>query len=186
MIGKSCARWIDWLLAKPLRNLLEKPQKILRPYVQPGMTVIDVGCGEGLHSIAMARLVGAGGRVVSVDPKAGAIQSLKQRAARLPVASCIEPRICSKLDLAVADLAGQVDFALAVYVVHHAKDVACLMKNVHQALRPGGMFLIIEPRHHASVGECQATEAAATEAGFVVLDHPRLRRDWAVRLTKSK
>jgi ubiquinone/menaquinone biosynthesis C-methylase UbiE len=42
----------------PFRCLLHDPEKILGPYVKPGMTVMDFGCGMGLISIAMAKLVG--------------------------------------------------------------------------------------------------------------------------------
>ncbi len=54
-----------------------------------------------------------------------------------------------------------------------------------EALKPGGEFLVVGPRHHASVAECDAVEASAREAGFVVSGHPRLKQDWAVALAKG-
>ena len=185
MNSGSLARWIDWILAKPLRYLIETPERVLRDYVKAGMTVLDVGCGEGLYSIGMARLVGSNGRVVSVDPQVETIEALKRSAARVRLSGRIETRVCSDRDLMIDDLAGRVDFALAVYVVHHAPDTVSLMRNVHRALRAGGTFLVIEPRHHASAAECEATEAAAQEAGFTIADHPKLRRDWAVSCAKT-
>jgi len=38
-----CPVWVGYLLASPLRKLLQNPDKILAPYVKPGMTVLDVG-----------------------------------------------------------------------------------------------------------------------------------------------
>jgi cyclopropane fatty-acyl-phospholipid synthase-like methyltransferase len=38
---------------------------MLGPYVKPGMTVLDVGCGMGFFSIGMARMVGDEGRVIA-------------------------------------------------------------------------------------------------------------------------
>jgi ubiquinone/menaquinone biosynthesis C-methylase UbiE len=179
------ARWIDWIMAKPLRRLVERPRTILKDYVRAGMTTLDVGCGEGFYTIGMARLVGSNGRVISVDPKAEALDALKRHAARASLSERIDTRVCADRDLAIDDLAGHVDFALAAYVVHHAPDKAGMMRNVYRALRPGGTFLIIEPRHHASPAECGATEAAAEEAGFEITGHPNLVRDWALRCAKA-
>lgn len=44
-----------------IRRWLQNPQKILRPYIEEGMTVIDVGCGPGFFSIEMAQMVGKSG-----------------------------------------------------------------------------------------------------------------------------
>ncbi len=178
-------RWIDSVLRKPLRHLVETPKRMLKGYVKSGMTVLDVGCGAGDHSLGMSKLVGSNGRVVSVDPQSETIATLKQRAARAGLSGRIQARVCNQRDLEIHDLAGEVDFALAVYVVHHAADAAGLMKDIHGALKPGGILLVVEPRHHASSAECEATESAAQEAGFTIVDHPKLWRDWAVSFAKG-
>ena len=178
-------RWIDAALRKPLRRLVETPTRMLKGYVAPGVTVLDVGCGTGDHSLGMARLVGPNGRVISVDTGKESIATLKERASRAKLSERIEARICTDQNLGIDDLAGQIDFALAVYVVHHAADAASLMRNIHGALKPGGILMVVEPRHHASPAECQATESAAQAAGLGVVDHPKLWRDWAVRLEKG-
>jgi ubiquinone/menaquinone biosynthesis C-methylase UbiE len=185
MTSGVLTRWFDAVLRKPLRRLVETPRRMLKGYVAPGMTVVDVGCGSGDHSLGMARLVGPNGRVVSVDTDAESIATLKERAARAKLSERIEARVCTEQDLGIHDLAGQIDFALAIYVVHHAADPAGLMRNVHGALKPGGTLMVVEPRHHASPAECQATESAAQAAGFKVIDHPQLWRDWAVRFEKA-
>ncbi|MCP4372916.1 MAG: SAM-dependent methyltransferase, partial [Deltaproteobacteria bacterium] len=41
-----------------IRRWLQNPQKILKPYIKEGMTVLDVGCGPGFFSIDMAQMVG--------------------------------------------------------------------------------------------------------------------------------
>jgi len=179
-------RWIDSVLAKPLRHLVETPRRMLKGYVKPGMTVLEVGCGAGDHSLGMAKLVGSNGRIVSVDTDTESIATLRQRAARAGLSGRIQAQVCSERDLEIHDLAGEVDFALAVYVVHHAADAAGLLRDVHGALKPGGILLVVEPRHHASAAECQATESEAQEAGFTIVDHPKLWRDWAVRFEKAE
>jgi ubiquinone/menaquinone biosynthesis C-methylase UbiE len=184
MIGDSCW-WIDYLLYKLFRRFFQNPYHVLKDLVAPGMKALDVGCGKGYFSLGMARMVGQQGRVIAVDLRADDLALLRKKAARARLAERIDTRVCRDDDLAVGDLGGQIDFALAVYVVHHATDAAQLMGEVQHALRPGGKFLVIEPRHHATVAECQAVEEAARHAGFTIHAHPRLKRDWAVLLVKS-
>lgn len=186
MNGGYINRWIDFLLSKPLRYFLEKPERLLKRYIERGKTVLDVGCGEGLYSLGMARLVGTRGRVIAVDLHPEAIAALIKRAGQARVLTRIESRVCTDQDLGIDDLTGQVDFALAVYVIHHATDAEHLMNNVYRVLKPGGTFLIMEPRHHASATECEAIRTMARNAGFTISEHPRLWRDWAVLFVKDE
>jgi ubiquinone/menaquinone biosynthesis C-methylase UbiE len=177
--------WIDRILARPIRHLFETPKRLLKDYVKDDMTVLDIGCGSGYYSLGMAELVGSKGRIISVDTQADAIVALRQKAERAGLSGRIETRVCSEKSLDISDMAGEADFAVAVYVVHHAADVAGLMSSVYEALKPGGKFLVIEPKHHASPTECEATEAVARGAGFAIAAYPHLKRNWAVVFLKS-
>jgi ubiquinone/menaquinone biosynthesis C-methylase UbiE len=169
----------------PLRFLFQNPRRILRDYIEPGMTVLDVGCGAGFFSLGMASLVGPGGRVVCVDSDAGAIESLNAQASSGGLSERIEARVCSNRKLEIEDLCNQVDFALAFYVIHHTEDVDGLMTQVYAALRSGGKFLVVEPRHHASPAECETVDAIARLSGFALLDHPKMARNWAALFVKN-
>ncbi len=185
MAGRTVSYWLDYIVAGPLRRLFQNPKRLLRGYVMPGMTVLDVGAGKGYFSLGMAKMVGSYGRIIAVDLEAQKIESLKKQAAQAGLSERIDARVCSERSLEIDELAGRIDFALAYYVVHHAPDVDALMAEVHRALRPGGKFLIAEPSHHASAEYCAATIAAAEQAGFVSTEHPKLTRDWAVLFLKN-
>jgi len=186
MTHSTPSRWIDSILMRPLRHVLERPTRVLKRFVEPGMTVLDVGCGSGLYSIAMARLVGPDGRVIAVDIDPDAITKLRERLAGSRLSRRIEPRLCSGHDLGLDDLKSRFDLALAVYVLHHASDPSQLMANVRCALKPGGIFLVIEPGHHSSPPEREALESAARQAPLMAVSFPKLLRDWAVVFQKAK
>ena len=118
MAEEVCPWWVGYLLVSPLRRLFQKPEALLSPYVEQGMTAMDVGCAMGFFSLPLAELVGREGRVVCVDLQERMIRSLRKRAARAGLADRIEMRVCSKQSLGTGDLAGAVDFALAFAVVH--------------------------------------------------------------------
>ncbi len=50
--------WGGYFLDNRLRRWLHNPERILAPYVRPGITALDFGCGMGMFAIAMAKLVG--------------------------------------------------------------------------------------------------------------------------------
>ena len=54
----ACPWWGGYFIDNRLRRLFHKAEKIVGPYLGPGMTVMDVGCGMGFFSIAMAEMVG--------------------------------------------------------------------------------------------------------------------------------
>ncbi|NNK85219.1 MAG: SAM-dependent methyltransferase, partial [Desulfobacterales bacterium] len=49
------------------RRWLQNPQTILQPYIEAGMTVLDLGCGPGFFTLDMAQMVGQAGRVFACD-----------------------------------------------------------------------------------------------------------------------
>jgi len=176
MADHICPWWIGYLLACPLRRWYQKPERILAPYVRPGMTALDVGPGMGFFSLPLARMVGPDGRVVCVDLQPQMIDSLRRRARRAGLLDRMDLRVCGKDSLGLDDLSGKIDLALGFAVAHEMPDVASFMQQIHAALAPDGRFLLAEPSGHVKPDEFEQTIAAAEQAGFVVIDRPELKR----------
>ena len=47
MMPHVCPWWAGYFIDNRVRRLLHNPEKIVGPYVKSGMTVMDVGCGDG-------------------------------------------------------------------------------------------------------------------------------------------
>jgi 2-polyprenyl-3-methyl-5-hydroxy-6-metoxy-1,4-benzoquinol methylase len=186
MAERVCPWWVGYLLASPVRRLFEKPEEVLGPHVERGVTAMDVGCAMGYFSLPMAELVGPGGRVFCVDLQERMIRSLRRRASRAGLSDRIETRVCSASDLGIQDLAGKVDFALAYAVVHEVPDAAGLLVQIHEALVPGGRLLIAEPRGHVSEAAFEGTVAAAEKANLAVIDRPAIKRSRTVLMEKPR
>ena len=87
---RVCPWWLAWTFDNPLRPLIHKPEAIVGPYMQEGMTVADIGCGMGYFSIAMAKSVGERGMVIAVDLQQKMLDLMQTRAGRAGVARRID------------------------------------------------------------------------------------------------
>jgi ubiquinone/menaquinone biosynthesis C-methylase UbiE len=185
MAQHVCPWWLGYVLANPLRRLLENPRAILAPYVGEGMIVLEPGPGMGFFTLDLARLVGASGKIVAVDLQVKMLDGLRRRAAKAGLLDRIDARLAPANGLGVADLRGQVDFVLAYYVVHELPDAAAFFAEAVDVLKPAGKVLMVEPRGHVSPSQFDDELRAASQAGLTVTARPAIGRSRAVVLAKS-
>ena len=171
---------MGYLIASPLRKLGENPEKILGPIVKPGMTAVDFGSAMGFFSLPLARLVGDRGRVVCVDLQRRMLTTLQKRAQRKGLDQIIETRECSREDLGVDDLSGQVDVALAIHVVHEVPFPRRFFMTCRAVLKPGGRLILIEPKGHVTNQEFEATKTLALDAGLTECEELQLKKSHAL------
>ena len=121
MAEHVCPVWMGYLLANPLRRLVQNPDTILAPYIREGMTCLDAGCAMGFFSLPMARLTGPSGTVVCVDFQQKMLDALKRRAGRAGLLDRITTRCCTRESLCLDGLQDTVDFALTMAVIHEVR-----------------------------------------------------------------
>ncbi|MCE5273376.1 class I SAM-dependent methyltransferase [bacterium] len=168
-----------------IRRWLQDPVKILAPFVRPGMTALDLGCGPGYFSLGLARLVGDEGKVIAVDLQAGMLDLLRGKVRGTALEQVIQPHQCAADSLCL-DSGAAADFALAFYMVHEVPDKARFFREIFAALAPGGKFLLVEPPFHVSKKAFAATLALAAEAGFKALEGaPRVFFSYTALLGKA-
>jgi SAM-dependent methyltransferase len=116
---------------------------LLRPAVTPGGTWADIGAGEGAFTLALADLLGPGGRIVAVDRDGRALQENAAAVrTRFPEVS-IETRVADLTEpLALPDLDGLVA-ANSLHFVPRDRQVA-VVAGLAGHLVPGGRFVVVE------------------------------------------
>jgi FkbM family methyltransferase len=167
-----CPWWGGYFIDNALRRWLHPPETILGPYVKPGMTVADVGCGMGFFTIPMARMVGESGRVIAADLQPQMLSTLQRRARSAGVERRITLHQCEANALGLSE---KVDFVLAFAMVHEVPDRSRLLREIVGLLRPGAKVFIAEPRIHVPASNFQRTLRAASECGLQVLAEPSVR-----------
>jgi ubiquinone/menaquinone biosynthesis C-methylase UbiE len=182
MPAHVCPWWGGYFIDNPLRRLLHPPEKILSPYIQSGMTVMDVGCGMGFFSIAMAKMVGDEGRVICVDLQQKMLDVLLKRARKAGVADRIETHRCEADNLGVD---AQVEFVLAFAMVHEVPDTGRFLEQVHGCLKPGGKLFVAEPRLHVPATQFETMVQAADRLGFRLSEQPYVRWSRAAMFVKG-
>lgn len=182
MSHRVCPWWLGYLLASPLRRLLQDPETIMRPYVTEGMDVLDVGCGMGFFSLSLAKLVGETGMVFCIDLQEKMIEGLRRRARKAGLIERIDARVCSRASIGVSDIAGMIDFAVLFALVHEVPDKEKLFSEVYSTLKQSATLLLSEPKAHVSRLEFEKTVSIAQGMGFEILRNLEIWRSRAVLL----
>jgi ubiquinone/menaquinone biosynthesis C-methylase UbiE len=186
MAHKVCPFWVGYLLITPLRKLYQNPDRILGPYVEAGMMVLDVGCAMGFFALPMARMVGQEGKVVCVDVQEKMLRTLRKRALKAGVTARIVTRLGSRTSLGLIEFDQRIDFALAFAVVHEVPDVFGFFGEISKAMKSGSRYLVAEPRGRVSAEDFETTLSIVKEQGLQVVDRPRVVRSRAALLEKRQ
>src|SRR5208337_4430094 len=110
-----------------IRKLFQNPQRILGPYINEGMTVLDLGCGPGFFSIEIAKIVGITGKVVAADLQEGMLEKLKNKIKNTSILNIIELHKCQKDKIG---LTVKFDFILLFYMLHEILNQTTLFQEL--------------------------------------------------------
>ncbi len=111
--------------------------------IKPGMTVCDLGCGNGFYTLKVAEMVGPKGRVLAVDIQSEMLRLLDERAKEAKIAN-VEPLLGTLIDPRLPD--GKVELILCVDVYHEFSHPVHMLAALRKSLAPGGRLVLVEFR----------------------------------------
>jgi ubiquinone/menaquinone biosynthesis C-methylase UbiE len=161
------------------RRWIHNPQKLLGDLIKEGMVVLDVGCGPGLFSVEMAKMVGTKGKVIAADLQDKMLEKLKRKIQGREIQNIITLHKCEQGRIGISE---KVDFILAFYVVHEVPDKKVFFTELHSILKSSGKFLFIEPNFRVSKEDFEQSVSLAEESGFKRCGEKRLFNSKAVIL----
>ncbi len=105
---------------------------------QPGAAMLDLGCGAGHVSFAIAPHAGS---LIACDPTPEMIALVRQQASARGFAH-LTTALAGAEHLPFPD--GQFDVVMSRYSAHHWRALPAALHEVHRVLRPGGRFLLVD------------------------------------------
>ena len=137
--------FIGRFLDSNLRRWVQSPDKLIeRSGIEPGMTVIDLGCGSGAFTTAVARVVGEQGRVYAVDIQPAMLQQLKRKLLKPENRDIrnIELKEASAYELPFED--ESIDLVYMVTVLMEIPDRGKALREIRRVLKAGGTLAATE------------------------------------------
>jgi SAM-dependent methyltransferase len=117
----------------------------------PGQSVVDLGCGPGLTTCDLARLVSQGseqGRVLGVDASATAAATARDDAARQGLSNV---RVVTAAADDVELSSEAPDGIFARWLFCYLSDPARVLRHVTARLRPGGIVAVMDYWHYLAI-----------------------------------
>jgi cyclopropane fatty-acyl-phospholipid synthase-like methyltransferase len=109
--------------------------------IASGMTVADIGAGEGYYTVRLAERVGAGGRVLAEDIDAEARDRLAQRVLRERLDN-VSVRLGTPDDPKLPE--NSFDRIFMVHMYHEVEEPYAFLWRLRPALREQGQVIVVD------------------------------------------
>ena len=157
-------------LDNSLRRWIQNPEKIVKPYIKPGMVVLDLGCGPGFFTIEIAKILNGQGKVIAADLQEGMLEIVRQKIKNTELEQRIELHKCQDQSVGVTE---KVDFILAFYMVHEVPNQDKLFQELKSILKPKGKIFIVEPKFHVPGKSFNNMLEKVENMGFEIIERPK-------------
>ena len=142
--------------------------------IRPGMTVGEIGAGDGRITLALARRVGDRGKVYANDIESKSLARLVATCERRGVKNV--EAITGKVDDPMFPKTA-LDLAITAIVYHHLEQPVALLRNLASSLKPGATLVVVDPAYDRTGDKDsdrpttrERVEAEAGEAGYELVE----------------
>lgn len=110
---------------------------LLSAGLKPGMTVLDIGCGSGVMTCWIAKIVGKNGKVIGIENDQNQLNAAQRNSKKLALENT-EFRLCSAYE--IDSLNQQFDFIYCRFVLHHLHAPMDVILKIYQVLKSKGIY----------------------------------------------
>jgi ubiquinone/menaquinone biosynthesis C-methylase UbiE len=159
-----------WSTEEARDRLREAKTVMDRADIRPGMTVADIGAGEGYYTIRLAQRVGKAGRVLAEDIVASVRDALAERVARERL-DTVSVRLGEPDDPKLPD--DSFDRVLMVHMYHEIAQPYAFLWRLRPSLKPGGLVVVVDANRPT---EQHGTPPALLECEFRAVGYAPVSR----------
>jgi SAM-dependent methyltransferase len=132
------SRWSD----EESRDRLREAETVMdRARIRKGMTVADIGAGEGYYTIRLAQRVGADGRVLAQDIISAVRDALAERVGRERLDN-VSVKLGEANDPKLPD--NSFDRVLMVHMYHEIAQPYEFLWRLRPSLKPDGLVVVVD------------------------------------------
>lgn len=160
-----CPSWLSWMVEmdNPFTRANRASVIIDLLGLQPGMKVLDAGCGPGRLAIPAAKAIGSQGELTALDLQAGMLAHVqeKTRTAGLTNIRLMQAGLGEgKLEKAYYDR------VMLVTVLGEIPEQEAALKEIYEALKPGGILSVTEVIFDPHFQSRKSVQRVAGNVGF--------------------
>ena len=177
----TCPWWLCFTFDNPARGLLQNPFKILSSYINPGDTVLDIGPGMGYFTFPMSKMTGPEGKVVALDIQEGMLKRLEKKVLKNKTEN-VRVKLYDGNRFALEE---KFNFILLFWMYHEVNNKPAFINEIKSVMKPGARLLIAEPKIHVDKKRFNASIQHLIDAGFKIVEEPRISLSRAAVLGKK-
>ncbi len=137
------ARMGNAIAAGPYRSRVQPPSMIIEALdIRSGMEIVELGCGSGYYTIAVAKAIRPAGLVFAVDIQQGMLDKLKMRMEQESVENIIPVLADAEGHIPLDD--GSADAVFSVTVLPEIPDPPKALLQVKRLLKSDGIYVNAE------------------------------------------
>jgi ubiquinone/menaquinone biosynthesis C-methylase UbiE len=180
-----CPSWLGWMveLENPFTRVNRAQFIVEHLGLDPGMIVLDAGCGPGRVTLPLAKAVGSQGEVVALDVQEGMLARVRAKA---------EAADLDNIQYLQAELGkgalpqNRFDRVVLVSVLGEIPDQEAATKEIYGALKPGGILSITEVIFDPHFQGRKFVKRVAKAVGFVEEDFFGKRYAYSILFGKQE
>jgi ubiquinone/menaquinone biosynthesis C-methylase UbiE len=161
--------FIGYFLDSDYRRTLQPPDQVVtRSGAQPGMKVLEIGCGSGAYTTFFARAVAPEGEVAALDIQPAMLAQLAAKLTKPENQDIQNITLHEASAYALPFEDNTLDLVYMITVFQEIPDRDRTLAEVLRVLKPGGLLAITEWIFDPDYPLMQTTIKQGTQAGFVV------------------